>query len=204
MIPPEKVSGRCWRIAAFTKPYPPDQWKVERDTRTLLNERADARPDRSEVARTRALDGWLPRSKRVAPGGPRLPSPSPAARARGRWSSWLHGADRRRHGACGDKVQCHRKDCTAPHDPQPRLNQTPRLLDVNFVNPSMRSATPRNANALLTARWPTVRYPRRTGAPAKPVMPTIGPACDVGGPGTPGRWQETRFEGGVFVRHGPA
>jgi len=43
-----------------TKPYcPRTNGKVERYNRTLLNEWAYARPYRSEVARTRALDKWL-------------------------------------------------------------------------------------------------------------------------------------------------
>ena len=45
----------------FTRPYrPPPQTngKTERFNRTLQNEWAYARPYRSEVARTRALDTW--------------------------------------------------------------------------------------------------------------------------------------------------
>lgn len=45
----------------FTRPYRPQtNGKVERYNRTLLNEWAYARPYRSEAARTRALDEWLP------------------------------------------------------------------------------------------------------------------------------------------------
>jgi transposase InsO family protein len=44
-----------------TKPFcPQTNGKVERYNRTLLNEWAYARPYRSEAARTRALDTWLP------------------------------------------------------------------------------------------------------------------------------------------------
>jgi transposase InsO family protein len=44
-----------------TKPYRPrTNGKVERYNRTLLNEWAYAQPYRSEAARTRPLDTWLP------------------------------------------------------------------------------------------------------------------------------------------------
>jgi transposase InsO family protein len=66
-------NGSCYRARVFTKeliaagvvhtktrPYRPQtNGKVERYNRTLLNEWAYARPYRSEVARTRALDTWM-------------------------------------------------------------------------------------------------------------------------------------------------